>query len=145
MRRDKVKIHIQAEIKDGELISYDASSEDIARINANLVNRVKLQYIRKNFVGYAPSGNWTTRQTVVNKVGDGLTGIYDSAGELLRDILKVKQVKHCRQLQYLVRNHEESILKVRYITRPFAFIFLIANREKYHSGCTAPKSSSNFA
>ena len=132
LQRDKIKIRIQAEIKDGQMISCDASSEDLDRINANLVDRVKLLYIRKNIIGNIPSGNWTTRHTAVNQVGEGLTEMYDSAGELLMDILKVKKVKHRRQLQYLARNHEETILKVKYITRPFAFLFLIAGREKYH-------------
>lgn len=132
LRKNKIKIQIHAELKDEKMISCEASSEDLDSINTQLVDRLKLQFIRKNIVGYTPSGNWTSRQSVVNEVGDGFQGLYDSADELLKDILKVKQVKHRRQLQYLVRNHEESLLKVRYVTRPFAFIFLISGREKYH-------------
>ncbi len=59
-------------------------------------------------------------------------GLYQSTEELLEDILKNKSVKHYRQLQYLAANHMNTILKIRYVLNPFAFVFLLSGENQFH-------------
>lgn len=58
--------------------------------------------------------------------------LYQSNEELLEDILMNKTVKHFSQLRYLANNHSCSILKLRFVLNPFAFVFLLSGEQQYH-------------
>lgn len=132
LRKNKIRIHIQAEFKDGGLVSGDASSDDLERINSGLVERVKSQYVERAIIGNSgQDGAGHTGQNM-EQIGKGMTAMYDSAGELLDEIGKIRNVKHYRSLQYLARYHDETKLNVRFVTRPFAFLLLITGRYKDH-------------
>ena len=57
---------------------------------------------------------------------------FSSEEELINELLKNKNVKHYKQLKYLVKNHLSQILKIRFVLNPFSFVFLIGGAEQYH-------------
>jgi hypothetical protein len=58
--------------------------------------------------------------------------LYNSGDKLLNDILKSKDVKHRKQLLYLAQKHNSQTLKIRFVLRPFSFVFLLTGVEQYH-------------
>jgi len=61
-----------------------------------------------------------------------MNGLYDSGEELLSDILSKGNYLHQKQLHYLAKRHAGHILKIRFVLKPFAFIFLLEEAERYH-------------
>jgi len=44
----------------------------------------------------------------------------------------MESAKHYLQIIYLAPKHDTSVLKLRFVSQPFSFIFLIAGENKYH-------------
>lgn len=58
--------------------------------------------------------------------------LYDSGEELLSDLIKNKNYKHRKHLQYLADRHARTILKIRFILSPFSFVFLLTGKDHFH-------------
>ena len=50
----------------------------------------------------------------------------------MEDLLKVKQYKHSKHIQFLADKHERNVMKLRFALQPFSFVFLIAGEQNYH-------------
>ena len=57
--------------------------------------------------------------------------VYDNAEEVLNEILKGKEYKHSRHIQYLADRHEKRVMKIRFVLNPFSFLFLLAGEDVY--------------
>lgn len=58
--------------------------------------------------------------------------LFKSDKELLDEVLINDNYLHSKQLQYLAKNHKTNILKIRFITQPFSFVFLLEGTQQYH-------------
>jgi hypothetical protein len=58
--------------------------------------------------------------------------IFTSEQDLLNDILAINQSRHFLQLKYLASKHESTILKLRFVLKPFSFLFLLSGENNYH-------------
>ncbi len=54
------------------------------------------------------------------------------SGYMPDDILDRKKFKHSKQLRYLAKRHERSVLKIRFVLNPFSFVFLLAGENQFH-------------
>ncbi|MBV7533785.1 DEAD/DEAH box helicase [Chitinophaga sp. sic0106] len=116
--------------------STAATSDDIDKINSNIVESVRFEFVRKGILTThgALSNNkfMATMEELMAINNKPVTSFFKSDKDLLNDILNVKKSKHYLQLKYLSTQHEASILKIRFILQPLSFIFLIMGNEKYH-------------
>jgi superfamily II DNA or RNA helicase len=128
-----VKVDIYAELENGKLISQLATCSDMKRINREIIEGVKFKFISNNFLGKS-NQNKTTNLLDINQLqsDDSTIKLYDTGEELLSDLLKNKNYKHRKHLQYLAEHHERNILKIRFILNPFSFIFLLKGKEEFH-------------
>lgn len=90
-----------------------------------------LRFITKNFLERSQPNN-STELHDINQLQTDKAKLYDSGEELLTDILKSKNYKHKRHLQYLAEHHERGILKIRFILSPFSFVFLLKGKTQFH-------------
>ncbi|MBU1720792.1 MAG: DEAD/DEAH box helicase [Bacteroidetes bacterium] len=128
-----VRVDISFEYHEGVLISQLATSQDIDRINQELIDTVRFQFVTKNFFGKGIRRRTNLLDLSELQNIDGSTNqIYESENELLDEILKRKQIKHYRQIRYLAEHHEFTVLKVRFVLSPFSFVFLLSGDEFYH-------------
>lgn len=127
----KLAVDIYAEFEDHRLISQLASSEDLDKINSEIIESVKFKFISKKFHGQVDESKQAGNILDLDKLQSGAP-IYKTEEELIEDILKNKGVKHHRQLVYLVKNHKSSILKIRFVLHPFSFIFLLEGQDQFH-------------
>lgn len=124
-----VMIDIYAELENGVILSQLATSSDIENINKEIVESVKFQFLNKTFVGQIPTSKQnilTTNELPKNQ------NIYSDAESILEDLLKVKQYKHSKHIQFLADKHERNVMKLRFALQPFSFVFLIAGEQNYH-------------
>jgi superfamily II DNA or RNA helicase len=133
LKTKHISVEIQAEFENGSIVSQIAKSEDIQKINKEILEGVKFRFITKNLLGNqnneSPIGLLDVSQLQSSKEGKHL---YDSGEELLGDLLKNKNYKHRKHLEYLARHHARTILKIRFILNPFSFVFLLTGINHFH-------------
>jgi len=132
LKTKNVKVELFAQFENGNLNSYFASSDDIQKINREIIDGVKFRFVAKGIIGRMPIENdnlLSIGQIQGNETGNQL---YQSEEQLLDDILNSKNVKHSKQLRYLSLKHDSSILKIRFVLSPFSFVFLINGMQQYH-------------
>ncbi|WP_293785701.1 DEAD/DEAH box helicase [uncultured Pedobacter sp.] len=124
-----ITIDIYAETENGVILSQMATSQDIDNINKEIVESVKFQFLNNNFIHQNP----TSKTNILTSSESSKTqSIYPDAESILHDLLKRKQYKHSKQIQFLADKHERNIMKLRFVLQPFSFVFLLAGEENYH-------------
>ncbi len=123
-----ILVELFAEFENGKLVSQLALSPDINRINKEVVEGVKFQFLNKGLLKQFTSKkqNILTSDELQDQVK-----IYSNAEDLLNEILKNKQYKHSQHIQYLADRHESQVMKIRFVLNPFSFVFLLSGEQGY--------------
>lgn len=111
------------------ITALSATSSDLEKLNREVVESVRFRFVEKNFLGKRILPLDSSRGVNLNEAGKS---IYESGEELLSDVLSKGSYRHQKQLQYLAEQHEGSVLKIRFVLSPFAFVFLLSGNEQYH-------------
>ncbi|HQS04281.1 MAG: restriction endonuclease subunit R [Sphingobacteriia bacterium 35-40-8] len=134
LKLKSVEVEIQAEFENGNLLSQLASSKDIQKINKEIIESVKFKFITKNFLA-KPNADIPTGLQDIDQLQSGNDNgehLYSSGEELLNDLIKNREYKHRKHLQYLADRHTRAILKIRFVLSPFSFVFLLKGKEHFH-------------
>ncbi len=126
-----IAVDISVVIDKQQIITaLSASSSDLEKLNNEVVESVRFRFVEKNFFGK----NLPVELKGLSKDLNNGTGnnIYESGEELLSDVLSKGNYRHQMQLHYLAEQHEEGVLKIRFVLSPFAFVFLLIGNEQYH-------------
>ena len=129
LKSKSVATNIYAEIENGVILSQLATSADIENINKEMVESVKFQFLNKSFIGQLPISKQNIFAT--NELPNN-QNIYTNAESVLVDLLKGKQYKHSKHIQFLADRHERNVMKLRFVLQPFSFVLLIAGEQNYH-------------
>lgn len=134
LKSEKIEAKIHAEFKNKKLLSQLASSDDLNKINKQIIDGVKFRFIQKNFFEKKYNPDQTESMLDLDQLMNDPkeSSIYQSEEELLNDILKNKSIKHYRQLRYLASRHDGSILKLRFVLNPFSFVFFLQGNNRFH-------------
>ena len=131
LKSKNVKVDIYAEFENGKLISQLATSQDIEKINREVIEGVKFKFITKS-IFRPPSKATDENLLTVNEIQNSQRQLYTDEQDLVEDILKNKNFKHSKQLRYLAKKHEGRFLKIRFVLSPFSFVFLLAGEQQFH-------------
>jgi superfamily II DNA or RNA helicase len=129
LKSKDVKISIDIEFEDDILVSQLATSSDIEKINKELIESVKFNFIQSNIFSRSSQ---LLDESLAAEILKGKEVFYKNDQAVLDEILNHKNYKHSRQLRYLAKRHEPTLLKVRFIISPFSFLFLLAGDYRYH-------------
>lgn len=136
LKRKTLAITVWIKFDKSGIISTVATSDDIDKINSNIVESVRFEFVRKGVLAtqgvLINSKFMATMEELMAINNNPVTNFFKSDKDLLDDILIVKKSKHYLQLKYLSTQHEASILKIRFVLQPLSFIFLVVGDEKYH-------------
>ncbi|WP_445735317.1 TOTE conflict system archaeo-eukaryotic primase domain-containing protein [Mariniflexile sp.] len=128
LKSKNITVEIFAEFENGKLASQLSLSTDIDRINKEVVEGVKFQFLNKGLLKqFIPKKQNIFTSEELQEKGK----IYSNAEELLNEILKNKQYKHSQHIQYLADRHENQVMKIRFVLNPFSFVFLLAGEQRY--------------
>jgi len=122
-----MEVKIFAEFENGSLVSQKADSTDLMKIDQELIESVRFRVVDKGIESEEDSistGDKTVRQKQIPA--------HDHGRQLLDNFLQNDKVLHFRQLRYLASKHDFTVLKLRFILEPFAFVFLLSGKEQYH-------------
>ncbi len=131
LKAKSLNVNIHLEYEDNLLVAQLASSADFDKINNELIEGIRFQFIAKNVLGNTISKNTVQSISEIKQMHEN-HALYDNTEELLEDILKRKQYKHTKQIQYLADNHLRHILKLRFVLSPFSFVFLLEGMKQFH-------------
>jgi len=128
LKSKHINVSVYAEIENEKLISQLATSEDVKKIDREIIESVRFQFATKPiFSRTSPDkGNYNHHQLQTSHP------LYESGEEMLEDILKRSKFKHHRHLRYLADNHAGHLLKIRFVLEPFSFVFLLEGQEQFH-------------
>ena len=126
----KVEVDIYAEFENNRLVSQIAESKDIDRINDNIIESVRFRFAQKEIIGKSGTGS-KNPMVDLDELQDGRKA-FSSEEELIDELLKHENVKHYKQIRYLVKKHLSHILKIRFVLSPFSFVFLMKGAGQYH-------------
>ena len=128
-----VSFDIYAEFENGEIISQQATSTDLQKINQEVIEGVRFKFITNSFLGMKPQTDnnlMTVDELLKNE--NRIPCLYNDGQNLLDDLLSQKNFRHSKQLKYLANRHERTILKIRFVLSPFSFVFLLSGENQFH-------------
>jgi len=128
-----VSFDIYAEFENGEIISQQATSTDLQKINQEVIEGVRFKFITNSFLGMKPQTDnnlMTVDELLKNE--NRIPCLYNDGQNLLDDLLSQKSFRHSKQLKYLANRHERTILKIRFVLSPFSFVFLLSGENQFH-------------
>lgn len=133
LKSNQVTVFVEVEIENGKLISQLATSEDLAKINQEIIESVKFRFASKNFFGKTVMTNSEESLLDINQIqSDRKDKLVGTEKELLEEALKNKSIKHYNQLVYLSQKHNDTVMKIRFVLNPFSFVFLLSGSRQYH-------------
>lgn len=118
-------------IENGIIVGKTATSEDLKKLNREVVDSVRFRFAEKNFIKKSTFLGKGVEISQLN-TSDANRMLYESGEELLKDVLSKGNYRHKTHLKYLSEMHEGKVLKIRFVLNPFSFIFLIGGIEQYH-------------
>ena len=128
LKTKNISVHIFAEFENSVLVSQLSTSSDLQRLNREVVEGVRFRFIQS-----LASGKSIKAGLVDSKELEKSTqGVYESAEEMLSQALSNSSYRHFLQLRYLAEKHEGSVMKLRFVLSPFAFVFLLKGNFNYH-------------
>lgn len=135
----KVQVNIHLRLENGVIVKSEAHSPEISRINKNLIESVKFEFVRdvskKKLQIEVDKGLFTMDEFFDNVTGNKVKSntFYNKEGDLFDDILHISDTKHYKHLRYLSSRHAHTVMKLRFVLKPvFSFIFLIEGERQYH-------------
>jgi len=131
LKSTTVLVNIRATFQYNRLVFKSATSNDLDRINREIIESVKFRFLNKEIIKGIPAGEENLLDAGQVQGGSEQL-IYTNEDDLLENILALKQYKHHRHLRYLSQKHERTILKLRFVLEPFSFVFLLSGNNQYH-------------
>jgi hypothetical protein len=138
LKTKKVKITVRVYIEHDEVVSVSADSPEIKRINKQLIEEVKLNFVKSTVKKRTKTENecdlLTAEEYFETFFDDDfkLKAFYANDEELVRDMVKISNSKHYKNLRYLSSKHSHELMRLRILHRPLSFIFLVEGDNQYH-------------
>lgn len=133
---DQLTIHYRLTLRAGELFTIEAWSEEINRINETLIDSVKFEFIkssRRKITALTDVNILTAEEYMeILQKHHGANPFNDTEDSLFENLLQISDARHFHYLRYLSKKHAHHIMKLRFVLKPFSFIFLIEGEKQYH-------------
>ncbi len=135
LKTKKFDVDIELTLAGSEVIDKKATSVQVELINKQMIETIRFEFIDKSFFKKKidiEHSVFTSEEMFQHFAEMNSSAFYDNENQLFDDILNIKNARHYRQLRYLSSLHTHEILKLRFVLKPFSFIFLIKGQSKFH-------------
>ncbi|MBI2283305.1 MAG: hypothetical protein HYU71_06330 [Bacteroidetes bacterium] len=136
LKTKKIQVAISIITLDGRIISQNAKSEEIEKIDKTLIEEVKFAFVKsirkKDLLG--DKQLFTMDEYLETMATENLNGnkIFKTENDFFENLLEKSTTKHYKHLRYLSSKHQAHIQKLRFVHKPFSFVFLLSSIEKFH-------------
>ncbi|HMG10157.1 MAG TPA: DEAD/DEAH box helicase family protein, partial [Mucilaginibacter sp.] len=104
LKSTTVLVYIRATFQNNRLVFKSATSNDLDKINREVIESVKFRFLNKEIIKGIPMGEENLLDAGQVQGGNEQS-IYTNEDDLLENILALKQYKHHRHLRYLSQKH----------------------------------------
>lgn len=137
LKTKKITVYVSLKTLNGKVTDISASSPHIQKINQEFIKQLRLECIKdaikKSKQDDAEKNLFTTDEYFGTFNKEFNIKSFDSSDDdLLNDIILASDTKHYNHLQYLSRNHEHQIMKLRIVVKPSSFLFLLKGKNNFH-------------
>lgn len=135
---DNVQISVRIEVSGKAPLTITAQSPEIAAINQHLVETVRFQYVKeavKKKVKIEANATLLNMEEFFDALSEHevkAATFYNDEKALADDLLQMTETKHYHQLRYLAGRHAHAVMRLRFVLKPFSFLFLLEGPEQYH-------------
>ena len=133
-----IQVSVRIEAEDGQAKTIEAQSPEIAAINQNLIETVRFQYVKevvKKRVKIEADTSILNMEEFFAALSDHkveASAFYEDERELAEDLLRITETKHYQHLRFLSGKHAHHIMRLRFVLKPFSFLFLLEGATHYH-------------
>ena len=133
-----IQMNVRIEVVDDQPKKIEAHSPEIARINQDLIETVRFQYVKeavKKRVKIETEQTLLTMEEFFHSLSEQqlkASAFYEDERELAEDLLEVTKTKHYQQLRFLSGRHAHYLMRLRFVLKPFSFLFLLEGADHYH-------------
>ncbi len=134
----KIAVTAIIEIQDDNIISAQVNSPEISRIDEKLIDNVKFEFVKstiKKKINVELERSLFTMEEYFDAFAEekfNPNTFHSNAKELFEDLLAITDTKHYKHLRYLSSKHSHETMKLRFVHKPFSFIFLIKGNNHFH-------------
>lgn len=137
LKKKKITVLINITAIDGIIKDINAKSKEIDKIDDKLIDNVKFEFVRKTKkkVDVEIDKSLFTMDEYFDTFSDEKlksNPFYSEEKDFFDDLLKISNTKHYKNLRFLSSKHAYKIMKLRFVHKPFSFIFLIEGDRNYH-------------
>lgn len=135
LNNNYVLITSKIKIVDNKIESSSAISNQINSINEDIIEKIRIDILKykirqqKNEQEIIDAVN-ILKDDKNEKLNMHFT-FYNNLDNIIKDVSKIYNSKHYKQLLYLSKRNQNDIMKIKFITNPISFLFLI-DSEKYY-------------
>jgi hypothetical protein len=138
LKTKKIDVSTTIQIINDEIQSIEVHSPQIELINKALIDNVKFEFVKKTThkkTSLEINKSLFTMDEYFEQFAENKfksNTFFKNEEDLLNDLLEITQTKHYKHLRYLSSIHASHIMKLRFVHKPFSFIFLIEGNRNYH-------------
>lgn len=133
-----IHIRVRIAITNDQPSTVEATSPEIDAINTRLIETVRFRYVKEAVrkKAWPETGkNLLTMDEFFEALSEETfnpAAFYSQESELAEDLLAVTETKHYQHLRFLSSAHVHHIMRLRFVLKPFSFLFLLEGRDQYH-------------
>lgn len=137
LKTKKIEVTAIIELANNEITSIVAKSTEIDKINKDLIDNVKFEFVKatKKKISVDIDKSLFTMDEYFDTFADEKfksNTFYNNDKDFFDDLLNISNTKHYKHLRFLSSKHSHNIMKLRFVHKPFSFIFLIQGNRNYH-------------
>lgn len=138
LKTKRIEVFVEVELINEEISSKIARSKEIDKIDKELIETIKFEFVqnfKKSKIDVEISKSIFTADQYFDKFPDDKfisNTFFTNDKNLFDNIIEISNSKHYKNLRYLSSIHCHEIMKLRFILKPFSFIFLIEGSRNYH-------------
>jgi hypothetical protein len=137
LKTKKIQVTVNINTTDNEVTLIEAKSPEINKIDNHLIDNVKYEFIKsttKKKDTEIDKSLFTMDEYFETFADEKIKSsiFYKNDKELFEDLLAISDTKHYKHLRFLSSKHSHEIMKLRFVHKPFSFIFLIEGGRDYH-------------
>jgi len=138
LKTKHINVRVSCELEGDEVRILNVYSPEIDRIDKALIETVRFEFVsgfkRKKSMLEIDHSLFTMDELLAHFGEQGFhsDAFFQSESDLFDDLLQITDTKHYRNLRYLSSIHAHHIMKLRFVLKPFSFVFLVEGTKYYH-------------
>jgi len=138
LKTKNIQVIAHIEIQNDAITLMRAQSAEINRIDKKMIDNVRFEFVRdatkKKLKAEIDKTLFTMDEYFESLTDKHLqaNSFYNSENELFEDLISITSTKHYKNLRFLSSQHAFHIMKLRFILKPFSFLFLLEGERHFH-------------